>query len=152
MIQEQQAREIVALTKRVDKMATQIETLTGMIRNLLDEKGEAQGTRPASREVVGALYGMTIKQHVAMQMLLAGCSNADIAKQLGITENTAKVHVRIVASKVGAKTRAQVVAKVIPALESMSAEDYMVASGGLPIDWAETYRLQENDPCKILYM
>lgn len=147
---DSKTRDFDALVVRVDKLAGHIDDLARLLKHLMENQGTQH--KAAAPEVISALYHMTPKQHVALQMIVSGCSNRDIAGQLGITENTAKVHVRSIANKLGARTRAQIVAKVGPALNTMDPEDYLAASAGLPLDWSETYRLQKDDPCKSLYM
>lgn len=92
---------------------------------------------------------MTTKQHAALQMLMRGASNLEIAQRFGVTENTAKVHVRSIAKKLGVNTRAQIVMKMMPVLSTADDNSYRLASGGLPLDWDETY--EEPDPFVGLY-
>lgn len=156
MIHEVSPREVTQLANRVTELERHIQTLMDLVQSLVGSKGQAQAanvaTKPVDPEVIGAFYQMTPKQHIALQMMVAGCSNLEIGKKLGVTENTAKVHVRSVFDKMKARTRTQVVGKAIPALEAISPEDYLVASGGIPVDWSLTYRLKGDDPCKVFYL
>ena len=54
------------------------------------------------------LHGWTIKQHVCLQMLLRSASNEEIAERLGVTVNTAKVHVRTLMKKLKVSSRASI--------------------------------------------
>lgn len=87
---------------------------------------------------------MTTKQHAALQMMLAGASNAEIAKRFGVTENTAKVYVRTVAAKYGVHTRTQIVLKARDQIESLSEDEYRVLSGGLPKDWHRKFKTPDR--------
>ncbi len=97
----------------------------------------------------GDLPRMTIKQHACLQMLLGGASNAEIAERFGVTENTAKVHVRTLAAKFGVHTRSQIILKAKPAFDALPADEYRLMAGGLPKDWHARYR--KADPHKHLY-
>lgn len=105
--------------------------------------------RSESRVPSSELPKMTTKQHAALQMLLGGASNADIADRFGVTDNTAKVYVRTIAAKLGVSTRSQIVIKAKPAFDAVTPEDYRILSGGLPKDWHQ--RFKKPDPHKHLY-
>lgn len=94
---------------------------------------------------------MTTKQHATLQMLMRGASNREIAERLGVTVNTAKVHVRSLFAKFGVKTRAGIVVRASPTLERMDNAAYVLASGGLPIDWDRNYKAGREDPYASLY-
>lgn len=51
---------------------------------------------------------LTDRQQDIFRLILAGCSNKEIARELGVLEGTVKVHVRAVMQKLGAKNRTQV--------------------------------------------
>jgi len=97
----------------------------------------------------GPLPRMTTKQHAALQMLLRGASNAEIAERFGVTINTAKVYVRSLFSKFGVNNRASVVAKAKMAFEAMPASEYIRWSGGLPKTWDRDW--SAPDAYKALY-
>jgi DNA-binding NarL/FixJ family response regulator len=92
---------------------------------------------------------LTTKQHAALQMLLAGCSNQAIAERMGIALSTAKLHVRAIMAKLGVTTRAQVVIKAKDWFDETPADEYRISSGGLPKDWHRRYR--KPDPYAHLY-
>lgn len=96
---------------------------------------------------------LTTKQHVVLQMLLAGRGNQEIADRLGVSVNTAKVHVRGVARKYGCNTRSQVVMKAYSEFETMPQGAYVAVSGGLPKDWSNKSLDSpiEEDPYRNLY-
>ena len=83
---------------------------------------------------------------------MKGKSNAEIARRLGVTENTAKVHVRGIAKKYGVSTRSQVVMSAFPELDAINADQYKAMAGGLPKTWAEEYMdvAVRSDPHKVI--
>lgn len=99
------------------------------------------------------LAGMTAKQHVTLQMLMKGASNADIAARLGISENGAKVHVRLIGRKLGANTRSQIVMSVVDEFREMDPATYEIVSGGLPKDWGDVWMDKDvkDDPYQGVY-
>ena len=107
-----------------------------------DDNGRASGWRPA-------MPVMTTKQHVVLQMLTRGASNDEIAKRMGVTINTAKVHVRSVARKLGERKRAAIGVRASEWLSGLEPEEYSRLSGGLPINWDAEYR--HPDPYASLY-
>ena len=92
---------------------------------------------------------VTTKQFAALQMLMRGASNAEIAERFNVSENTAKVYVRTIAKKLGVNTRAQIVREMLPILSTVDDNSYRLASGGLPLDWDELY--ENDDPFAGLY-
>lgn len=130
--------EVARLSARVDVLSQTVARLEGKIDALLMGMGRTNvsSERPAAASI-SRLRTLTRRQHGALQMLVAGASNAEIASRFGVTENTAKVYVRGVASKLGVTTRAQIVALVLPELSGMSASEYH-AMAGIPKDWAKT--------------
>jgi len=102
----------------------------------LINSGKEQGV---SDDDVRLLRSMTAKQHATAQMLLRGASNQEIADRLGVTENTAKVHVRLLAKKLGTRNRSQIVARLQPIFRQITDEEYRKTSEGLPLTWDEEY-------------
>lgn len=51
---------------------------------------------------------LTNRQKDIFRLLLSGCSNKEIARQLGVLEGTVKVHVRAMMQKLGARNRTQI--------------------------------------------
>lgn len=91
------------------------------------------------------LHPFTTKQHAVLQMVVRGAPNAEIGERLLVTENTAKVHVRTIAKKLGVKTRQEITLKVIDALKEIDSETYIMLSGGIPKDWDGNY-VKGDDP------
>jgi len=119
------------LTERLIRIEAKLDMLATQMA------GQPQSTTTASTSNTDVLGIFTAKQHVAIQMMMAGEKNSSIAKVLAITENTAKVHVRTVAKKLGVKTRGQIVAKLMSPMDAVSGPEYL-AMASIPKDWWET--------------
>lgn len=91
----------------------------------------------------------TAKQNAALQMVLRGAENSEIAERLGVSPNTAKVHVRVIAGKLGVSNRVQIAMKARGPFDEVDPAVYRVVSGGLPKDWDATYR--EPDEYAYIY-
>ena len=129
-----------------------LERIDRKLNRMLALMGEGPKLAGVTSKDLRMLHGLTLKQHVAMQMVVHGASNREIAQVMGVTENTAKVHVRSLASKLGVNTRAQITAKMMPLVKDVSEEEYRHASGGLPKDWATAYAGRgTEDPYRELY-
>ena len=131
------------------RLSSRLDAQERMIASLMASAPAASAAGMSGAD----LAGMTVKQHVTLQMLLRGASNAQIADRLGISENGAKVHVRLIGRKLGANTRSQIVMALVDQFREMSAETYRVVAGGLPKDWAENWMDvdAEEDPHVWLY-
>ena len=64
------------------------------------------------------LSALTNRERDVLGLLLEGLTNAEIAERLFISPNTAKVHVRHILEKLGARTRLEAVIRAQAALES----------------------------------
>jgi DNA-binding CsgD family transcriptional regulator/tetratricopeptide (TPR) repeat protein len=73
----------------------------------LGVRGIARGPRPATRANPA---GLTPRQMEVLELLGQGCSNADIARRLFITEKTAGHHVSAILAKLAAGSRGAAVA------------------------------------------
>lgn len=80
------------------------ETFLPLPRAVLAGTVTAQASRP-SGQLVDRLTG---RQRDVFQLLLAGNSNKEIARELGVLEGTVKVHVRAIMQKLGVRNRTQV--------------------------------------------
>jgi DNA-binding CsgD family transcriptional regulator len=135
-------RELAQMTARYETLLMAFERVGG-------------GGLPSGKQVPVAdaavwqvLLGLTPRQHVALQMMLGAASNAEIAKRLGITESTAKVHVRALFTKLGVRTRSEFLVKVKPVWDRIPPDEYERASG-LPKAWHDTWR--PSDPWRKVY-
>lgn len=134
-----------------------IEAKIDIITNLLlrNHGISASDTTPTSEGVNSAelalVRSFTAKQHVAAQLIMQGWMNRDIATVLNVGENTVKLHVRAVCKKIGTKTRGQAAIILRDIFERMDPNEYMRASGGIPIDWAATYDASVPDNYAPIY-
>src|ERR1700756_611311 len=62
---------------------------------------------------VSQQFGLTQREQAAVTFLLRGLSNKEMAKRMAISPNTVKAFLRMVMVKMGASTRAGIVAKVL---------------------------------------
>ncbi|HEX2566274.1 MAG TPA: LuxR C-terminal-related transcriptional regulator, partial [Burkholderiales bacterium] len=62
---------------------------------------------PAARSQAAADLGLSVRQAEVLELLLKGLPNKLIARRLGISENTAKIHVSAVLRALGVSTRTQ---------------------------------------------
>lgn len=99
------------------------------------------------------LRQLTAKQHVALQMLLAGKSNAEIAERFGVSDNGAKVYVRSIYKKFGVHTRSQAAVAVWEEWDAVSDGRYEAISGGIPKGWSKDWlsKSVEDDPYAEIY-
>ena len=92
---------------------------------------------------------LTTKQHAALQMVLRGAGNVEIAERFNVSVNTSKVYVRAIAKKLGVKTRGQIIVKMLDSYRSIDDNSYRLMAGGLPKDWDKNY--YKPDPFSSLY-
>lgn len=152
-------QSLVSLIKDVAELKVRVETLEKQearwqagIRTALNFTGPSTQT-PTPTKTNPTIAKLTTKQHVVLQMLLAGRGNQEIADRLGVSVNTAKVHVRGVARKYGCNTRSQVVMKAYDEFETIPQSAYIAVSGGIPKDWSNKSLDNpiEEDPYRNLY-
>jgi DNA-binding CsgD family transcriptional regulator len=138
--------ELARIEAKIDVL---IATLLGEKKVARDEQGSGLATN-ASEAAQAFFRQFTTKQNAALQMLLRGASNAEVAERLGVTENTAKVHVRSIAKKLGVHNRGVIALRTMPHWQAIGDEAYRMLSGGLPRDWDANYA--EPDPLAHLYV
>lgn len=80
------------------------ETFLPLPRAVLGGTVAVQAAHPADR----VLDRLTDRQRDVFHLLLAGSSNKEIARELGVLEGTVKVHVRAIMQKLGVRNRTQV--------------------------------------------
>mgnify|MGYP006443769379 CR=1 FL=1 len=142
--QEKVLEVLVRLETKLDVLLMQQGVERGE-RDVADPVEERSG----QESPIAVLGQFTTKQHAALQMIVSGASNAKIARRFNVTENTAKVYVRMIAKKLGVPRRPMIVAKTLGPLRAVSDQDYAAMTGGLPKDWDETY--EEPDVYANLY-
>lgn len=79
----------------------------------------------------------TTRQHVVMQGVVRGWDNARLAERMNISPITVKTHLKGAADKLGVVKRAEVAMAASLMFAAADPATYKMASGGLPIDWAE---------------
>ncbi|MDO8912276.1 MAG: LuxR C-terminal-related transcriptional regulator [Phenylobacterium sp.] len=142
-----------ALEQRIARLEQTVDSQQQMIAALMQRRSE--GGAPAAASVAaGLLTRLTTKQHAALQMLMAGRGNSDIASRFGVTENGAKVYVRAIAKKAGVNTRSQIVMAVYDEMQAIEAATYQIISRGLPKAWAAEWLEKDvkEDPYAKLYL
>lgn len=148
------------MDKRYDELEARVRALevtVGVLERLLGAS-LAGGDGVARSSAVEAfqprlLSTLTTKQHVALQMLMAGKSNAEIAERFGVTENGAKVYVRAIFKKFGVHTRSQAVVAAFEEWERVESDRYAQLSRGVPKSWAADWlgKSVEQDPYASKY-
>jgi two-component system, NarL family, nitrate/nitrite response regulator NarL len=115
--------------------------------------GRRSGTYP---------YGLTGRELQALSHMCEGRSNLEIAKRLGITEGTVKIHLSNSYKKLGVENRAQAI-RIVERLEHVRALELEEAEEGSSLrDWLlphmvhETHRkgevlFKKGDPGRTLY-
>jgi DNA-binding NarL/FixJ family response regulator len=70
---------------------------------------ESYTRRPPRPSLPAGGDELTLREHEVWQLVARGCSNADIAQELFVSEATAKTHVRHLLAKLGARDRVHLV-------------------------------------------
>jgi len=112
-----------------------LEAKVDALFQIIGTGGKGTGPPGDDPSAVGALSNLTKKQHVALQLLITGARNDDIAKVMGCTVNTAKVHVRTIASKFGVNRRSQIALLGKGMIDGVS-DDMYKSIAGIEKDWA----------------
>jgi len=87
-------------------------------------------------EASEAFGTMTLKQNAALQLVLKGYSNSQMAEVFDCSPSTCKVHVRGVMDKVNAHTRAKVILAVKRMFDAVDEGVYLGVAG-LAKDWSD---------------
>lgn len=139
--------------EQLDRIEWKLDQIISHCLRLQDTAGGASKDLAASpshpQNEVTFLDKFTTKQHVAYQMLLRGADNQEISERMGVSINTAKVHVRGMFKKVGVNSRAQLIYRTSKEFEEIDDNGYMMMTGGLPKDWDANF--VEPDPFARLY-
>ena len=125
--------------KQLDRSEWKLDQIIQKLGTLENISEPSFNQTPEDKRPEYVLHGFTTKQHGVMQMLCRSAGNADIARRFNISENTAKIHVRTVAKRLGVSTRPEIVLKVLPAWKEIDEESYQLLTKGLPKDWDAKY-------------
>lgn len=79
-------------------------------QDVLSRQPETQAAK--GKGISGIAYGLTKRQMVVLQLLVAGRSNREIAQQLELTEGTVKVHLNNIFKVLGVNSRAQAIVTI----------------------------------------
>lgn len=141
-------RENAELRGEVKALRRMVEELRDCLLHWVTKNPHASPAQKADAEIIDVFQRMTVKQHCALQMLLRGASNAEIAERMAVTESTAKVYVRAIMKKLGVGTRSQVVMRVAPTFDALTDEAYQ-RMARIPKRWDRDW--SPEDPYKSLY-
>jgi DNA-binding NarL/FixJ family response regulator len=83
-----------------------------ILREFARPQASSRETRPdpLTGSEVPAGYELTPREHEVLELVAQGDTNAEIAIQLGVSENTVKFHMKNILQKLHARNRAEVVA------------------------------------------
>lgn len=134
-----------------DEVISRLERIEGLLValisiNTVQEKGLSM-SREDARRVFGA---MTPKQHAVAQMMLAGVVDREMGERMGITRNTVKLHRSAIANKLNAADTNESIQRLRAAFDAIDSVEYQRLSGGLPKDWAASWR--QPDPYRDIYV
>ena len=90
------------------KVATSRELLRNIVPHNAPQIEDASHDEPAQAEPVPQGYGLSLRELGVLERLREGRSNKEIARDLGITEATVKVHVKAILRKARMRNRTQV--------------------------------------------
>jgi len=140
------------MTTQLDRIEWKLDQILGaLMAKAYDATtgGEVSPTETKATPTESVLHKFTTKQHVALQMLMRGADNQEIADRMGVSINTAKVHVRGMFRKLNVNSRAQLIHRLHKEFDEIDDNGYMMMTGGLPKDWDAEF--VEPDPFARLY-
>jgi len=142
------------ITSLRNEMLEQMEELKSVIRFAMGGASSVTPRHQISTANDGfVLKMMTSKQHAAMQMwLFKGMKMAEMARRMNCSRNTARLHLKGLWTKMKTDDKEQIAERLMPILESVSDEEYIEWSGGLPKNWATTFEEGGIDPYLNLYV
>lgn len=149
-----QVQEIKKLTAALKEAERRIALLQGEVRAyqaIASQLGRSEGsslqvtTNDDDYQTRTALFGMSPRMHAALQMIIRGASNREIAERFGTDENSIKVTVYAVLRKLGVSKRGVAAMRAKPVIDNMSHEQYL-ALATIPKDWDETWPGRKADP------
>ena len=101
---------IVALVREVADLERSAPSRTLPESYVAAIVGETRGDAIALSQPVAVIEPLSRKEHEILQMLCAGCSNAELAERLFVSQNTIKWHLQHVYAKLGIRNRTGAVA------------------------------------------
>jgi DNA-binding NarL/FixJ family response regulator len=98
--------------------------MTGKLLRQLAQRSQPT-LQPAASDVLSA------RECEVLTLVVDGCSNAEIAQELGIARNTVKNHLRSILAKLGARNRVQAAAYAVSqGLVCLPTDDGVAENGG----------------------
>jgi DNA-binding NarL/FixJ family response regulator len=98
--------------------------MTGTLLRQLAQRSQPT-LQPAASDVLSA------RECEVLTLVVDGCSNAEIAQELGIARNTVKNHLRSILAKLGARNRVQAAAYAVSqGLVCLPTDDGVAENGG----------------------
>lgn len=94
----------------------------------------AQPVGASDQRAVQLFRMLTRKQHQALNLVIQGKSNQQIANRMGITHSAAKAHIRSLMLKVGTDNRWEL-GKTFDTLIAKMTDGEYEAAAGIPKDW-----------------
>ena len=139
------------MTTQLDRIEWKLDQIIGALMAKAHDASTSGEVSPMETQVhlESVLHKFTTKQHVALQMLMRGADNQGIADRMGVSINTAKVHVRGMFRKLNVNSRAQLIHRLHKEFDEIDENGYMMMTGGLPKDWDANFI--EPDPFARLY-
>ncbi|WP_051471002.1 helix-turn-helix transcriptional regulator [Patulibacter minatonensis] len=104
--QREEVREILAVVDAA--MASMTETELRLARPGATDDEPADAAPPA-HDRADRLATLTPREHEVLAMIVSGARNADIGRELAISDATVKTHVRRVLAKLGVRNRTQAI-------------------------------------------
>ena len=138
---------------RILALEIRVKSLEELMKTMVSQAMNSSVPQAAGKSENLVLGRLTAKQHIVLQMLLHGATNIEIAARMGISESTAKTHVRGLARRYKCDTRSMLCLRAHPEFEQISDGAYQAAAFGVPKDWGDTYLSKpwETDPFSSLY-
>jgi len=140
------------MTTQLDRIEWKLDQILGALMAKAYDASTGDEVSPMetkATQMESVLHKFTTKQHVALQMLMRGADNQEIADRMGVSINTAKVHVRGMFRKLNVNSRAQLIHRLHKEFDEIDDNGYMMMTGGLPKDWDGEF--VEPDPFARLY-
>lgn len=140
-LEQNNANLVMELRSEIDMLRRQISMLIEVVARATGTGGrlaEQAKVVVDDEDLLMPFRSMSSKQNAALQMILRGAKNQEIANRFGVTESTAKVYVAGIMRHVGVTTRSQIVAKMKRAFDNADPQDYQKVAG-VPHDWDSTW-------------